>query len=102
MIARVRLVNHDERSHWLSALEGARVERHPDLVSAATACGVVLASIAETLELGDDHASGRPETSESEWLQEAHAHLLAHCRAVLGRDPLAEPDDQASSTRSTR
>jgi len=106
MIARVRVSTHPHRERWLEALEAARPNRNPDLSTAASACRALLQEIAATLEhergpvSGPEPAALTPE--EAAWLLDAHHHLLAHCRAVLGPERPAREPDQPSSIRSTR
>ena len=104
LIARVRISTHPDRERWLGALEAARVDRNPDLSTAATACRTLLHEIAARLEQNPDHPpDGAAITvEEAAWLLEACEHLLAHCRAVLGPERPAREPDQLSSTRSTR
>ncbi len=104
MIARVRISTHPDRERWLGALEAARVDRNPDLTTAATACRTLLHELAATLE----HEADRPPEAaaltaeEATWLLDARSHLLAHCRAVLGPERPARAPAQPPSTRSTR
>ena len=73
LIACVRALGEPERGDWLSRLEQARVERHPDLSAAAS-------QARETLQVLDRIVSDSPRVAE------ASAHLLAHCRLILGLD----------------
>ena len=73
LIACVRALDANDREQWLRRLEQARVERHPDLSAAARQARAVLRDLE-----GCD--------SGSERLAEARAHLLAHCRVILGID----------------
>jgi uncharacterized protein YukE len=104
LIARLRLSTHPNRDRWLGALEAARPDRNPDLSTAATACRALLHEIAATLEQSADHPpdGARTTAEDAAWLLDAHDHLLAHCRALLGPEGPAREPDQPSSTRSTR
>jgi hypothetical protein len=76
----VRVLSRAERDAWLESLEAARVERNPDLTTAATVCQQSLESISEALSLGTPGEG----SGGAEWLGETYEHLVAHCRAVLG------------------
>src|SRR6056297_1474100 len=88
LTARVRLSSRSERDEWLSSLEAARVERHPDLSSAAARAREALEVIGERLE----RDAGDADAPDPGWMRDAHAHLLAHCRAILGDASGPAPD----------
>ena len=88
LLARVRVLSRTERDSWLQALEAARIDRHPDLTSAAETCREILESIADSLAL----SAPQPDSADAEWLREAYEHLVAHCQAVLGGRGERGPD----------
>ena len=69
-----------DRGDWIARFEAGRVDRHPDLSTAARASRAAL----EALEAAHGAPTG---TDAADWLPriaEAHAHLLAHVRIILG------------------
>jgi len=71
LIACVRALDRPDRESWLERLTSARVERNPDLSTAARSSLEAVRSLAET-----DASSPR--------VADASANLRSHCQMILG------------------
>jgi len=80
LLSRVRELTDPAAAEWVEALTSARVDRNPDLSTAAGRCMDVLDAL--------DAAVGVTRSTDcagnAHYLRDPFDHLRAHCRSLLG------------------
>jgi hypothetical protein len=80
LLSRVRELADPAAAEWIDALEGARVDRNPDLSTAATRCMDVL----DALDAAWSVTRSTDCEEDAHYLRDPFDHLRAHCRSLLG------------------
>jgi hypothetical protein len=80
LISRMREVEGDSAPEWSTTLLDARIDRNPDLSTAASKCMVLLDQLDQSLHVTVEHER----TGNADYLRGPFDHLRAHCRSLLG------------------